>query len=129
MIEKLKETYTETTRSKITQKINELVDAVNYHQKWLSEIQCHIDTQPAENSTISKMENVDPYAEQRKWIGKLCRFWDVATDKGTYGVLTDIKDDRYVCPNGIFMCNRIRYQHCEPVKPTDDIIYKGGDNE
>ncbi len=119
MIEKLKETYTETTRGKITQKINELVDAVN-------ELQL----------TVSKMENLehlkkigqgfknlqDPYAEQRKWVGKLCGFWD-DNCKITkhFGVLTRIDETAiipYEAENGFWYCA------CEPVKPTDDIIFK-----
>lgn len=90
-------------------KINELVDAVNKLQK---------------NATISKMENVDPYAEQRKWIGKLCRFWDIDNYNLYYGPLTKIHDTGpyyYECNN------RICYANCEPV--SEDLIYKGGDNE
>ena len=77
----------------------------------------------------------DPYAEQRKWIGKLCRFWNKTeyTDD-IYGVLTDIvpinkykPEDSYFVPFkdefGSF------YEYCEPVKPDDDIVYKGGNNE
>ena len=106
--------------------VNQLVDAVNYHQKWLGDIQCHIDTQPTENPTISKMENVDPYAEQRKWVGKICRFWndDESLEDSTYGELVNIFDAPHEdCP---FQCGYGEwYEHCEPVKPDDDIIFKG----
>ena len=44
-------------------KINELIDAVNALQSRL------------DSSTEPEIP-ADPYAEQRKWIGKLCWFWD-----------------------------------------------------
>lgn len=72
-------------------------------------------------------EPADPYAEQRKWIGRLCRFWD---DNSKiikhFGILTRIDETaivRYEAENGFWYCA------CEPVKPDDDVIYKGGDNE
>ena len=111
-------------------KINELVDAVNSIvsvQEKLIDSRFVVET---------KHETpVAPYAEQRKWIGKLCRFWNKTeyTDD-LYGFLTDIvptnkykPEDNYFVPFkdefGSF------YEHCEPVKPDDDIIYKGDDND
>lgn len=83
-------------------KINELVDAVNKLQ--------------------TRAENVQvKFAEQRKWIGKLCKFWDIDNDYLYYGLLTKIRDDSrpyyYECGG------RICYAHCEPV--SEDLIYKG----
>jgi hypothetical protein len=73
----------------------------------------------------SRSENVqDKFAEQRRWIGKLCKFWDIDNDYLYYGPLTKISDTGPY----YYECNhRICYVHCEPVK--DDVIYKGGDNE
>lgn len=76
-----------------------------------------------ENRESSKMEQ-DRFAEQRRWIGKLCKVYD-DNDFVHYAVLEKISDNSYYCygtPVG-------DYKHCEPVKPDDDIIYKGGDNE
>ncbi len=122
-------------------KVDELVDAVNELQKpiydpnttkGLSSL-----VEPAETPIISKMENVaenwkfakiaqDPYAEQRRWIGKLCKFWDddafVTSNDWAFGILTSIDKGmqyQYCCNEN---CN---FKHCEPVKPDSDIIYKG----
>lgn len=69
----------------------------------------------------------DPYAEQRKWIGKLCKFWDDnCRITKHFGILTRIDETaivRYEAGNGFWYCD------CEPIKPTDSIIYKGGNNE
>lgn len=70
----------------------------------------------------------DPYAEQRKWIGKLCWFWNNDNEPDTcFGVLTGLFDeaDR---PFERSIGQQL-YRYCEPVKPDDDIIYKGGNNE
>ena len=125
-------------------KINELVDAVNEFHKilhdvikesaenmsWVNTLQDtvlelrakvkEIDKKPIENPTVSKMENVDPYAEQRKWIGKLCWFWDFKRANAIIGVLTDFETD-----NPQFRKDGMGwYQCCDPVKPNDDIIYQ-----
>lgn len=119
--EELREIVKNAIESQINQHynhdINELVDAVNELQK---------------NATISKMEKVepaDPYAEQRKWIGKLCRFWDTNIGENVWGILGGInfsENEKYP-----YLCNQLHevYQNCKPVKPDDDIIYKGGDND
>lgn len=95
----------------MVKKHNELVDAVNELQK---------------NPTISKMENVDPYAEQRKWIGKACWFWDGGAKTRAFGKLNQVDTEYNDAP---FQSNFGKwYEHCEPVKPDDDIIYKGSEN-
>lgn len=119
-------------------KVDELVDAINELQGQVDDHEqafddCARDITKIEtmlkniNTTNSKMENV---AEQRKWIGKLCRFWDddvfVTSNDWAFGILTSIDKGmqyQYCCNEN---CN---FKHCEPVKPDDDIIYKGGDNE
>lgn len=108
-------------------KINEIVDAVNELQKHEEQ---HLDllTELNEMRTHQNKEPADPYAEQRKWIGKLCKFWDNDDTQLWYGVLTKIDTESGF---GVqYCCNdEYDYDECEPVKPDDTIIYKGGDNE
>lgn len=111
-------------------KINELVDAVNKLQEsqntyWtdIAEIKKELQTRPenVQPDAESRPENVqDKFAEQRKWIGKICKFWDIDNDNLYYGPLTKIHDTSPYC----YECNhKMCYANCEPVK--DDIIYKG----
>ncbi len=144
---------------KLNLKINELVDAVNVLQAQVAILQEHahptaktpedkgyikldndslqkfLKAHPKYNNNgvieIPKKEPADPYAEQRKWIGKLCWFWDDEKEEKVCGILTTIDSDcglSDMCPywNGT---TSNWFEHCEPVKPDDDIIYKGGDNE
>lgn len=103
----------------LVQKINKLVDAVNILQAQVAILE--------EHAHPTAKTPVDPYAEQHKWIGKLCRFWD-DNSKITkhFGILTRIDETaivRYEAENGFWYCA------CEPVLPTDNAIYKGGNNE
>lgn len=90
----------------IINKINELVDAVN-----------ELQTRP---------KNVqDKFAEQRKWIGKACWFWDGSAQTKAFGQLNQIDplDDGQNAP---YQTNYGQwYEHCEPVKPDSKIIYHG----
>jgi hypothetical protein len=124
---------------------NALVDAVNKlneeatsnaiiraeHEHQIEELQAKYDNICVWVGEQKLKTPADPYTEQRKWIGKLCKFWNKTeyTDD-LYGVLTDIvstnkykPEDNYFVPFkdefGSF------YEHCEPIKPDDDIIYKG----
>lgn len=126
-------------------KINELVDAINNQQIQLNNHECRLldlhsritalddptyHEEPDENvqermigcTTLDIPESykADPYAEQRKWIGKVCKVYD---DNGIvhYAVLEKIWDNSDYC-YGTLVGD---YQHCEPVSPEDDIIYKG----
>ena len=103
-------------------KINELIDAVNDQQIQLNNHLCRLAVleHPEEYA-----EEQDPYTEQEKWIGKLCRCWDSNIDDDVWGILQDIKDNK----TEKYYMYGIGYEHCEPVKPDDDIIYKGEDNE
>lgn len=115
------------------EKINELVDAVNILQEsqntyWtdIAEIKKELQTR-AENvqpDAETRPENVqDKFAEQRKWIGKLCWFWDDVPEEKIIDVLSHIDT------NGAYpyvMCDhQVHYGNCKPVKPDDPIIYKG----
>lgn len=52
----------------------------------------------------------------------MCKFWDNDDTQLWYGVLTKIDTDFGVG----YSCNgEYEYDTCEPVKPDDDIIYKG----
>lgn len=95
-------------------KINELVDAVNalvYENDKDSDWY---------DDTKHREQPADPYAEQRKWIGKLCWVWDEDGDERTFAKLNEIIED----DDRPFKCFT-RWKHCEPVKPDDNIIYKG----
>lgn len=100
---------------KAIEKINEIIELLNA-------ITIDVDgTKCVDGSKAS----TDPYAEQRKWIGKLCWFWTFRRENAIIGLLTDFEIDE---PR--FRMDELGwYEHCEPVKPDDDIIYKGGDNE
>ena len=96
-------------------KINELVDAVN-------ELTEHF----ADASEMIKAPETTPDIRQ-KWIGKICKFWDNddAEDNIEYGVLTAISTDYGVG----YCCNdEYEYDNCQPVKPDDDVIYKGSND-
>lgn len=117
---------------KAIEKINELVDAVNELQKQIEKVSFAILDLATPNGENKALESIqvapaDPYAEQKKWIGCVCRFWD-DNSKITkhFGILTRIDETaivRYEAEDGFWYCA------CEPVKPDDDIIYKGKDNE
>lgn len=113
MIEKLKITASDTA---IILKINELVEAVNKLQKDYDNVCVWVGEQKLKAPT-------DPYAEQRNYLCKLCWFWNENYEDGVIGVLTGVFDnaDRPFERN----IDQTLYKHCEPVKPDDDIIYKG----
>ena len=114
-------------QSEIVSKINELVDAVNGILAAQEQYATIYNEDIVPMLTPENKEPADPYAEQCKWIGKLCRFWD---DNYKiikhFGILTRIDETAivpYEAENGFWYCA------CEPVKSTDSIIYKGGDND
>lgn len=118
MIEKLDLNLTQSvaTNHCIINKINALVDAVNELQEKYDNVCVWVGEQKLKTPA-------DPYAEQRKWIGCLCRFWFDNKKQADIGILGDIDEDE-IHPyfNADLGHN---YKCCEPVKPDDDIIYKG----
>lgn len=141
MIEKITN-QNQIARHKLAEKINELIDAVNVLQLSIkpileerkSEIKVYEEAQYMYDTAILDalkdkqvdivVEPADPYAEQRKWIGKVCWFWDDDNTNSSCGILTSIDTETFKEPQ--FVCNdEYDYEHCEPVKPDDDIIYKG----
>lgn len=113
----------------LVRKLNEIIDTIYDMQLAISNLDPDSDWYDGDHiADISK--KVDPYAEQRKWIGKLCKFWDddafITSKDWAFGMLTSIDKGmqyQYCCNEN---CN---FKHCEPVKPDDNIIYKGEDNE
>ena len=118
-------------------KINELVDAVNEFEKdreeikeWIAIVSDLRSRVPVVESRVSILEEhlhptakTDPYAEQRKWIGKLCQFRDNYSDKWNYGILKSINNIE--CSFPFKDMEDYEWAICEPVKPDDDIIFKG----
>lgn len=96
----------------IINKINEIINVLNA---------IVVDTKDGTFIDGSKKaEPVDKFAEQRKWVGKLCKFWDI-TDYNDYeyGILNEIDENR-IYP---YVSNCVHYMCCEPV--SEDLIYKG----
>lgn len=97
--------------SSIINKINELVNAVNGI----------LDYAPLEMAM--KAEPADPYVAQRKWVGKLCWYKLCEGDTWKVGRLEKIQENADA--GYPFVFDGLCYKICEPVKPDDDIIYKG----
>lgn len=121
MIKKLDKQH---TLRDIFSKINELVDAVSELQKHEEQ---HLDLLTQLNEmrlqNTKKTEPTDPYVEQRKWIGKLCKFRDNDIEEWRYGILCEIRENETEFP--FYRNDHSGFGYCEPVKPDDDIIYKG----
>ena len=96
---------------------NQLVDAVNELKTKVEIVEEH----------LHPTAKTDQYAEQRKWMWHLCRFWFDNKKQADIGILGGIYEDD--CHPYWNIDLGYNYKHCEPVKPDDDIIYKGGDNE
>lgn len=113
----------------IMEKLNEVIDVTNRHEDIIKQIG-EWGSSKGECLWCEALTEVnldDPYAEQRKWIGKLCRFWNFKDGSVDIGILKAVDNLKPTIPYINDMdCS---YAYCEPVKPDDDIIYKGGDNE
>lgn len=125
MIEKLDIELTQAvaTNSCIIHKINELVDVVNRILAVQEQYETIYNEDIVSMLTPQNEEPADPYAEQKKWIGKVCKFWDDDKNNSSCGILTSIDTETFKEPQ--FVCNdEYDYEYCEPVSPEDDIIYK-----
>ena len=114
-------------------KINELVDAVNSLRDDCNLLMGYIapenKCEPTENKKCAENAQ-DPYAEGLKWVGKLCRFRHCDDTRWKYGILKDvIYDTSSFLVDIRYKMGGIEFRECEPVKPDDDIIYKGGKDE
>ena len=129
--------YPDTTA--LVGKINEIINELNHIlEERESGIKVYEEAQDMYDNAILDalkdkqvdvvVEPADPYAEQRKWIGCVCRFWyDNPND-----TLLDYLDKIQTGKNGVEYYAKESgdwFPHCEPILPTDDAIYKGGDNE
>lgn len=116
--------YPDTTA--LVGKINELVDAVNELQEFCDVADKNL-AKLMEESTRTE-NSQDEYVGKREWMGFICRFWyDNPND-----TLLDYLDKIQMGKNGIEYYAKESgdwFPNCEPVLPTDDAIYKGGDNE
>ena len=112
----------------VSDKINELVDAVNSLQTANTHIQNDLH-EMRHSKTKIRAENVqNKFAEQRKWIGCICRFWFDNPDDTVLDYLGKIQTGE----NGLEYYGKETYDwfpHCEPILPTDKAIYKGGKDE
>lgn len=130
MIEKLEQDF-EWSNHALAHKINELVDIVNELQKQIDKMSCAILDLATPNGENKALESIkaesktpaDPYAEQRKWIGCLCRFWNFKDGAVDIGILKAV--DNLIPAIPYISDIDCSYAYCEPVKQDDDIIYKG----
>lgn len=110
--------------------------SVNVHEKQIDELQMKVEPEKCE----TRSENVQSDAKTRsenvqdptKWLGKLCKFWDGDEQMShlCWGILYTITPTSpvpFCCSLGDGVTSD--YEHCEPVLPTDNAIYKGGDND
>lgn len=123
----------ETKECEIVLKLNEIIGVIwNLESKLNSMI--FDPTPPCLDKSIDEAKNSvekaieDPFSRQRKWIGKLCKFWD-GDDAKFYsiGILNSIKEDQhdpFDCLAGF------DWTHCEPFFPDVSTIYtQGGNND
>lgn len=113
----------------VATKLNEVIDAVNGVLAAQEQYATIYNEDIAPMLTPENEEPTDPYAEQRRWIGCVCRFWyDNPND-----TLLDYLDKIQTGRNGVVQYYSKEsgdwFPHCEPVLPTDNAIYKGGNNE
>lgn len=107
-------------------KINELVDVVNKMQTIFDAYTTRFRQLDAESKAkiVNGFKNLqDPYAEQRKWIGKLCKFWNHNKERPVFGILTNIDHGLPIPFYNKSVC--CRFYHCEPITADDELIYKG----
>lgn len=90
--------------------------SVNVHEKQIDKLQMKTEPEKCEPP-------VDSYTEQRKWIGKLCWYKLCEEDTWKVGRLEKIQENADA--GYPFVFDGLCYKICEPVKPDDDIVYKG----
>lgn len=104
----------------IIDKINEIIDIIYDMQLAISNLDPDSEWYDG-NHIADTSKKVDPYAEQRKWIGKVCKFWDNLDTNYFLALLAEIQEKEPM-PFEDYRGNQ--WHHCEPVKPDDDIIFK-----
>lgn len=116
--------------------VNQLVDAVNELQlakdvmfnriDRLNDAMCdmRIRITALEDPTYhEEPEPSDPYAEQCRWIGKLCWYKLCEGDTWKVGRLEKIQENADA--GYPFVFDGLCYKICEPVKPDSELIYHG----
>ena len=111
----------------VCRKVNELIVAVNELQATISKME--IVKTPTEKFSVTEsvtnsLEKMNSQDDTSKWVGCLCRFWDDDPADYVFDILKEIS-----VGGGYIKLGGVIYSHCEPVKPDEDIIYKGSDNE
>ena len=100
-------------------KINEIIDylesirnIINVHEREIDQLQMSASV----DNIITK------YEDERKWIGKLCKFRDDKEFSWQYGILTDI----VVGTDYPYWMGNIEFAECQPVLEEEfkDVIYK-----
>lgn len=104
--------------------LNALVDVVNEMASYVGRLGVEFIEPKIPSDIYAEQRNYDVFVKNRHLIGKLCKFKSGAGY--TYGILTNIKRKP---SQWAFESNGRAFSSCEPVKPTDSIIYKGSDNE
>lgn len=120
--------------------INELVDRVNWIDKTVEVLTKRLKDCEEQYGVVSDMVNIHEreidqlqmsinpekcdYDDERKWIGKLCKFRDGGYAPWQYGILTDITP-------GVefpYWMRDIEFAECQPVLEEEfkDVIYKKG---
>lgn len=117
--------------------INELVDRVNWIDKTVEVLTKRLKDCEERYSVVSDMVNIhereidelqmkiDPEKcdyDERKWIGKLCKFRDCEEYVWQYGILTDI----VVGNDYPYWMGDVEFAECQPVSEEEfkDVIYK-----
>lgn len=137
--------YKNPSNTEIANKINELVSVVNALQAKDDEIREWVGIVSDLCKRVKNLASVgliygtpepkthtDPYAEQRKWIGKLCKFWDHLDAPKCIDILAKIDDEHLDYPFGASCTkdteNVLFFKHCEPITADDELIYKPNGN-
>lgn len=117
--------------------INELVDRVNWIDKTVEVLTKRLKDCEERYSVVSDMVNIhereidelqmkiDPEKcdyDEKKWIGKLCKFRDGEDFSWQYGILTDI----VVGNDYPYWMGNVEFAECQPVSEEEfkDVIYK-----
>lgn len=107
-------------------KINELVDTVNNFvgaQEQIVAKKNQVVCEPVANIDQCETPTPDSFEESEKWIGCLCKVWDIDEQKCEYAILQEVRQTgcyKYRTSGEVSL-----WRKCKPVYPNDDIIYKG----
>lgn len=119
MIEKLNndKDFKSTYEAEFLDKINEIIDylesvrnIINVHEREIDQLQMIVNPEKCN------------YDDERKWIGKLCKFRDGEDFSWQYGILTDI----VVGNDYPYWMGSVEFAECQPVLEEEfkDVIYK-----